>query len=420
MVLEKAKIGQLKGIRNTRNLPIASVLLILSALHFYSLGVLRVGEIKIAPWDIVTLVLALWWMMVMIRTPIRLDRYFLISLVCLIIFSLWVGIEALRSPQEGRGLTMFVQQIRNLIIFIIVGTSLRLLKDFRQLNMVVFALGAVIALISVPLFAASIRNLPTILVTPSLWYPEIGYTLSQGIPRLKGFAGDPNFYSIWISISLFTGINNAPKSYSKLVLIATIGLSILLAASRTLLIMLIFSIVILVIIIAFSRRERPSLAKYLKVMLPGTFLVIGAGFLWSILESNVWGELAKRFQLTASAPRFEMWRLLIERGLDNVFFGKGLRGAEELLSGTYSHNSYLDLLVETGLIGFLIWSFFAFIVTSCALRRIDEQSLIPWVQCWILLIGVLAAFSLIYSPFLWVVAAVILSCPSTRENNARH
>lgn len=122
-------------------------------------------------------------------------------------------------------------------------------------------------------------------------------------------------------------------------------------------------------------------------------------------------SLAFRFAMIGSSPRFVYWESIVTKLSNPAFlvFGAGLRAAEEELGG-YSHNSYLDLLFETGLIGFALWTLFAIFTTMRGIASLSQRAgLLPWLHVWLLTLFMFLSFSLMYNPFPWLVAALIWS-----------
>ncbi len=117
----------------------------------------------------------------------------------------------------------------------------------------------------------------------------------------------------------------------------------------------------------------------------------------------------KRVELASQTPRFIMWQKILAIMDDewNPFIGAGLRGAEEALEKEYSHNSYFDVLFETGLIGFFIWIFLVSYTTLCAMKRMKYDEFLPWIHTWFVLLVMFASLSLVYNPFPWLLIGLL-------------
>lgn len=390
-----------------------------ASLHISGLSFLYIGEsVKAAPWDILSLLFLAGWLVYLSRNRIVLSRGFLTALLLLLAFCLWTGVEALRSPQPARGLTMFLIMLRNLSLFIVIGTMAGQLRSLQAINRRLFLLGTLIALISLPLYITCVRQIGDVSLPPWEWQPGIIYTLDQGgFFRLVGFAGDPNFYSIYCLLPLLLGFSNIKiNRTARLAGVGVIGLTLLLANSRSFLAVFGTSLLLLAVLYPVLYLTNPKRYEhqrhYLGTMLAGAGLVLLVGLVWSLFQGHVFQQIMQRFYMIATAERFGMWDLLLSEGVDNIWLGRGLRGAELLLAGKYSHNSFLDLLVETGLIGLILWVVFVGYLTGRGLRKLDRCDVIPWVHAWCLLLPLMLGFSFLHNPFFWVLAAVLGSdCP---------
>ncbi|MDH7513991.1 MAG: O-antigen ligase family protein, partial [Clostridiales bacterium] len=180
-----------------------------------------------------------------------------------------------------------------------------------------------------------------------------------------------------------------------------------------------FSISTVILIVALLAKRRHSV--FVKRLVGAiTILAIITIGLTSLMGYDFLSMLEKRAKLASQSPRYAMWHWILSEMTEtwNPLIGAGLRGAEEILEGTYSHNSYLGVLFETGLVGFLIWTFLIGYTTLCALRRIKYQEWLPWVHAWFVLMVMFAFFSLVYHPFTWLVAGILTASPFGQQKEA--
>jgi hypothetical protein len=375
----------------------------LSGFSFLYIG----GSIRIAPWDLLTALIFVIWVMALSQKRIRISRNFLLATLFVFLFTVWIGVEAFRSLDPVRGLTMFFIMLRNFMLFVVLGSLLRTKETYESLHRALFLLSGLIAAISLLMFTASSKKITAISIDPSAWRPGIGYVLDQGgILRLVGFAEDPNFYSIYAVLALFIGFS-LPKGWLKWGGISLIGLSLLLANSRSFFLVFGFSFAMMLLVTLLKREK--ALVFYIRSLSISLLIVTVVAGIWSFFQGDLLGKVLKRFSIMDQSGRFEMWEILLGKGFDDIWFGTGLRGAEFLLDGMYSHNSYLDLLVETGIVGFSLWLGFVCIVTVTGLRKINQFVMLPWFHLWILLLPMMLAFSFLYNPFFWMIAAMIVS-----------
>lgn len=396
---------------------ISAIVLLLLVLHFHGLGTIAVGgHIDISLTDMAVIILGYLWLIYALAVRFSISRNLIIALILASVFAIWIGIEAFRSPEPVRGFTMFLLMLRDIAILWLVGSTLGSIQDLRQLNRAVFLIGVGVAVLSLALYLLAAMHYQDILGNQARWKPKIIYELGQaGILRLQGFAGDPNFYSLWMSISLFCGLTVSKiRRLWKWLGITVIAVSILLALSRGFFVALVASTLLILLWLSLL-HAKTSWRKYAKPIIVGAIAIglLALIPLPHIQESPV-QLLITRFQLTATTPRLGMWKEVLSDLPGQLLLGKGLRGAEWTLGGMYSHNSYLDLVFETGLIGFCLWALFAIFVTSLGLSK-RKLELLPWVHSWILTLFIFLFFSLLYNPFPWLIAATLVAVPKERQ-----
>jgi len=268
------------------------------------------------------------------------------------------------------------------------------------------------------MFTAAFMNYSAIRSAKELWRPAIGYVFDQGgILRLIGFAYDPNFYSLWLSLGLLCALAARFRpSWLRWVLFGIMALSIALASSRTFLIAAVAGTTVVGLVSMSHSESRKHFRSYIGSLFGGSAI---AGLLiltWSIFQTNILQIVLKRFQMIFLSPRFAEWGLIIKNGLHHILLGEGLRAAQTILSGKYAHNSYLELLVDTGAIGlalFLLLSGYLGLIAVKSIRIRPE--LLPWVHTWIILLFMMFAFSLLQNPFYWMLAGVIVGACASPE-----
>lgn len=392
------------------------VALLLLAIHFQGLGTFTIaGNIDISLADIAIIMLGYIWLIYALGVRLHVSQTLVVTILLASLFAIWIGIQAFRAPEPVRGVTMFLLVLRDIAVLWLVGSTLGSIRDVRRLNKVVFLIGIVVAALSLTFYLLAMRDYQDILSNPVRWKPKTIYELGQaGILRLQGFAGDPNFYSLWMSLSLFCGlIVTGVRRLWKWFGIAIIAASILLAFSRGFFVALGASSLLILLWLALF-RAKTLWRKYARPVIVGA-IAIGIISLIPLphIQDTPAQLLITRFQLTATTPRFAMWEEILNKLPSQLLLGKGLRSAEWALAGRYSHNSYMDLLFETGIIGFILWAFFAIFVAIKGFSNRNAE-LLPWIHVWILTLFMILFFSLLYNPFLWLIAAILVGL-SRRE-----
>jgi len=118
-----------------------------------------------------------------------------------------------------------------------------------------------------------------------------------------------------------------------------------------------------------------------------------------------------------------MWEILLKYIFQQPLFGYAPRASEILLrgAGNHAHNSYIELMVDYGIIGFIIFIFFMFLVFLKGLKLILLNPFYKaWLHSYIMICILFGGFALLYWPFLWVMFAIILgrfNIGKNRSNN---
>lgn len=406
------------------NFGVVVVLLLLLSLHLHSLWQLTIlGHIDISLVDIVTILLAgVWFARYSFSKRARITRDFLVAFVLVLLFTIWLGFEAMRSPQPVRGLTMWLIMIRNLIILWIVGASLAKYQNISFLNKVIFLLGVGLAAVSLILYMGILQDYSAILADPSRRsgaFYELG---ERGILRLEGFAGDPNFFALFLSLSLLCGLTIKIRQWptARWIGLLIIGSALLLSFSRGFLLSLILSIIGIGAIGILWRRllwQRYIAMIFLPVILL-SIIALAATLPYVKAAPAEW--FLARFEIIYKRPAWGYWEELFPMVFEHPIIGHGLRIGEEILGGQYTHNSYLDLLLATGIIGFGICLIFTtFVVKIGMVISLKTIDYLPWFQIWLITLLMFFSFSLLYNPFPWIVAGVILSQSGQRGGSKR-
>jgi len=169
-------------------------------------------------------------------------------------------------------------------------------------------------------------------------------------------------------------------------------------------------------IIGFVNKNRLWLDYARRFSVPTVLL--GVGFYLLIIprtQSNIIQEYFVRNALVGLDYRLDFWSYLLGLIVDRPVLGYGLRTAEHMF-GRYSHSSYLDVLFETGLIGFALWLGFAMVVLKRGASRSQREfDMLPWFHVWLLTLLMFFDFSLLYNPFSWIVAGVLLADGSRHQ-----
>lgn len=234
-----------------------------------------------------------------------------------------------------------------------------------------------------------------------------GLLLDRNIPRLVGLSSDPNIFTFSNVLFLFFFMTRLSRKHAKLGFLLTIITSIL-AFSRAGLIAITLGLLVYLLFTKFSAKIRAIL------------LTIMIGFIsyYSILKLtgiNLISILSSRFESFSSgggSGRYDIWENGLELFLMNPLTGIGIYNFLNYnisLFGDshYMHNTFLEVLIESGVIGaglfLLFWfSFFIKIISSVVKNRLEIFILPTFVSMTVLLI----TLSLIANEFMFMYFAI--------------
>lgn len=390
-------------------LAIAAVTLLFLSFHLWGAKVFVVGPgIKVAPWDLASVLIASAWIAHFLRHGLTANKAISVGIALMLLFISWMVVQAFRSPVHDRAFTMVLLILRDLVLFVAIATFIVHVRDIRTLNRAVFILGVAVALVSIVLYLANLD------VAREARRPFGNIILmfgGQGFPRLIGFARDPNFYAMFISVSLFLGVAEAHMDkLLKWTGVAIITIALILTLSRTAIVAVPLS-VMLVTVLLNRMKSGSNKASFFKSVMPWLAVLLVVMLVFGVLSVTmrpVFDWAIYRFVNVLDSPRMDLWAVLVDD--PSVFLaGQGLRSAVVALEGHSAHNSYLDILFETGILGLILWGAFAVYIVKkgIALIRLKPMA-VPWLQTMFMVMIMMATLSITYHPIFWVVSAVIL------------
>jgi O-antigen ligase len=380
----------------------ASVVLILGALHVHSLLEFPVGPVELAPWNVAGVVVVLISLAAVLTGGVRYRWGALMAgpVVAYTILTLWMGVSAVHSWQPLAAAAVVAVMVLNTLMLFSVASMWVDQGRMERVNRSVFVLGMLVAVLALALFANPLLAYPNLPLTEGL-----GYTLDRGIAlRLKGLTTDPNFFALYLGIPFFIGLSQRALPLRVPGTVA-MGVAIGLSLSRTIIAALVATIALAMVAAAFRRTA--GLRAYARAVGPALVLVIGAlGVLvfWvEPLQDFVIGRLGS---LTAQSriPKWAQAWVLFEHPL----IGEGLRSMDAVL-GRFSHSTWLDFLIETGIVGLTIWVAFFALTLFTSVGLVDRADALPWVQGLVLAFLAASTFSLVYNPIFPLVAGVLVA-----------
>lgn len=323
------------------------------------------------------------------------------------VFVIIANIQVLNSQEPLKAFTLFIQLLRDIGLMILTIFAIKFM-NIQTLNKQILFFGFYLAYFFLFLYAI-------FLLYGFLPFPIFEYGEFQSI-RFGGFAIDANFYAYLMSLPLFIIYFNKNLSlFYRFILYIPISVSIIITISRSVIAALI--LVFIVSILLFERKFL-RIVKYIVILL---FITICLTFLSHFQLPGLSISIYEWYELraTQNTPRFEYWQVLLNAFIDNPIFGYGLRGSEILLGGMgeYAHSSYIELLIDYGLFGSIIFLCFMFYVFFIGLKLVQMSPLYkPWVSSYMMLCILFGGFTLLYWPFFWIVIGIILGGYQVEKN----
>ncbi|MDA7813137.1 O-antigen ligase family protein [Flavobacteriaceae bacterium] len=184
-----------------------------------------------------------------------------------------------------------------------------------------------------------------------------GLLFDRGMPRFKGFANNPDYINLFIIPFFFSSILYFKKKSNAKVLFSLCVISILLSMSlASIFVYIIISIVYLI-------NNMRNFFKYFIItaiiLILCSYIISQNIFIYEIFERRL-------SHVESGSGRFEMWNFGIQEFMNNPIFGSGIGTIKNIsleFGITNMHNTYLELLIEFGILGcipflFLLFSLF--------------------------------------------------------------
>ncbi len=181
-----------------------------------------------------------------------------------------------------------------------------------------------------------------------------GVTIEKGIPRMIGLNNDPNICALAMLIMFFYFLYQKGVVAKSLMFIS--GIAVVLTLSRGGVVAILAGL-----FATFFIANAKSKLKIIAIFSGFAFLTVlvvlsNYDFFSLFIEKRMNG-------LESGGGRFEVWGNALELFYKKPLFGYGIFSFVDLSNNfygiaKYAHNTYLEVLVETGLVGFFIFLFF--------------------------------------------------------------
>lgn len=242
--------------------------------------------------------------------------------------------------------------------------------------------------------------------------------------RFKAYADDPNFYSLYICLSMAILLSCRNKSKVDLIMLGTLLIIGVLTASKMCILLMLFVIFASILCQLLSKETE----KKNHVFMLKTILGIIATLV--IFRNNIikfWNNLLSRAGLSNGFQSIDYARLTTGRSvilsnyltiLSNdviaLIFGYGFMYSNYLHEETNhgAHNTYLDFILSWGIIGTAVLMYFVLFLIRLYLNNredITQFKMIDWLPLVTLLINFLDLGCMSATMFWWILTAAIMS-----------
>ncbi|ODS09933.1 O-antigen ligase family protein [Vibrio scophthalmi] len=283
--------------------------------------------------------------------------------VCFLFFAVFASMSYFWSFNPHASLKMIIGLLVFCVLYVM-NRSVILNIEMKDIVTSIINAGLVFCSISVVLYCYTLYQFGGDYSTMP-YGNYLGLLMDRGVPRMTGTIRDPNLFAMTNMFFLFFSFVFFQRNLAKVLLLISI-LVLILTFSRGGYVAAFLGF-FTVALVRFGLTCKVSFNKnYLLVLVCSLFVV----FLFYNLIPDAYVKeqqlfLARFTSISVASGRVELWlngfSLIKESPLlgFGVFTGKHLN-VEYFSVHKYFHNSYLELLIEVGLIGFLLYLLFNF------------------------------------------------------------
>ncbi|OOE62350.1 O-antigen ligase family protein [Salinivibrio kushneri] len=193
-----------------------------------------------------------------------------------------------------------------------------------------------------------------------------GVMIDRHIPRMIGVTNDPNFFAFYLTPFLLYFYSKKDKSVADIALLILSLLLLFLSFSRGAMLSVFFVIVLYETIRTINPRHKIRFVNKSELLksLIRPFLLISVfvcSALYLVSLDNVVEMVSARVESAADASgRLDIWKNGFALFVDNFILGIGIYNFQHyniqyFNDWHYMHNTHLEVLVESGLIGALLY-----------------------------------------------------------------
>lgn len=290
-----------------------------------------------------------------------------------------LGIGIFKSPDVPYSVSIFsVTLVSSLFLVALNGR----LIDFKRVRISIYKLSVFISALSIILYFVMLPIAISHLGGDG-YRPGYGILLDRGVtPRAAGLNGDSNFFAMLLCLGIFCFLEE-PERGSRAG-IALIICALLLSMSRSA-----FLAVLICVLLFYRNRLNYKMIFAGGVLLVASLLIfVDPDFLSTLVERRIYGAVGTESRFNLWLPKLESYPIsLTGNGLNIMKFD----------TGRFSHNTFLDVIIELGLLGFFLFMMF---LGSCFYYLLTGARFARAVGVFMFLM--LPFFSLLYSPLIMI------------------
>lgn len=285
------------------------------------------------------------------KNRVKFSSYFLLVMMVLLML-----LAIIRSSWSIQSSALYVAVICLCIIALTrypVNRIVNISLYFMLLMYIVYAIATIISYLNPSIYINSFIKL----------FPDANERLIKNFYNQGGIAGLTSHFStngVFLASGLIISVARfvTNKKHINLFLIILFLFALLMCGKRAQLIFGIFSIFVLMY---FKEQKNRSFSRWLKIIGFAVIFVFVGSILYTYFP-NLFIFLNRFGADDVSSGRYSLWRIAITHFLGNPIFGIGWRDYMVIITrygyteNTYdAHNIYIQILCETGIIGFSIF-----------------------------------------------------------------
>lgn len=229
--------------------------------------------------------------------------------------------------------------------------------------------GVVVILLSLGLYAFTLVTTPRAILT-DVEYQNVLYGLEydRGLARLKGLTHDPNVASLTAIFFISASVFLRSGDYKWRIVLAVLSITMLfMTLSRA---GILAAVILLAFYLVVSKKDFAFIMSRYGLWLVATLIAIGV-FIGSQFGTDLMDIASQRQRnFFSGSGRLALWADALKAGQQCPLFGVGW--FEYVSENRFVHNTYLEIIVELGAIGFVLY------VSVLALIESELRSLGKW------------------------------------------